>query len=48
MEKRETAFRFAQREDTGLILEFIKALAEYEKNAPLGSGYGGAAGRVDI
>lgn len=27
----ELAFRFAQKDDTGIILEFIKSLADYEK-----------------
>ena len=30
-----TEFRFATEKDTGLILDFIKALAEYEKMADL-------------
>ena len=31
MKNIEYVFRFAQREDTGLVLEFIKQLAEYEQ-----------------
>ena len=33
MNNLQPSFRFAQRKDTGLILAFIKALAEYEKMA---------------
>ena len=33
MNNMQPSFRFAQRKDTGLILAFIKALAEYEKMA---------------
>lgn len=33
MDNPQLKFRSAQREDTGLILSFIKALAEYEKMA---------------
>ena len=33
MNNLQPSFRFAQRKDTGLILAFIKSLAEYEKMA---------------
>jgi len=33
MKNLQPSFRFAQRKDTGLILAFIKALAEYEQMA---------------
>lgn len=33
MNKKELSFRYAQRKDVGLILEFIKGLARYEKMA---------------
>lgn len=29
--KNELTFRYAERKDTGLILQFIKELADYEK-----------------
>ena len=48
MNNLQPSFRFAQRKDTGLILAFIKALAEYEKMARQRHCDRGTAGRMDF
>ncbi len=38
--------RKAEKKDACLVLEFIRKIAEYERDLPAGSGHPGAAGGI--